>query len=103
MRIAEVIGSVVLSRPHPGFVGATLKVAVPYGLDQLTGKSPAGEEFLVVWDELGASVGSRIAVSEGPEAARPFRPEIKAVDAYNAAILDTIDIQVPEETTKEDN
>ena len=39
---------------------------------------------LVVWDELGAGNGSLIALSEGAEAAQPFRPDIKPVDAYNA-------------------
>jgi len=48
---------------------------------------------VVVWDELGASVGSIIAVADGGEAAQPFRPELKPVDAYNSAILDEINIQ----------
>ena len=43
-------------------------------------------------DELGAGVGSLIAVSEGAEASAPFHPEVKPIDAYNAAILDTIQI-----------
>ena len=44
-------------------------------------------------DQLGAGVGSRIAISEGREAAMPFYPEVKPVDAYNAAILDTLDYE----------
>ena len=47
---------------------------------------------MVVYDELGAGIGSLIAISEGREAAQPFRPELKPVDAYNAAILDSIDL-----------
>jgi ethanolamine utilization protein EutN len=43
-------------------------------------------------DELGAGVGSLIAISEGAEASAPFHPEVKPIDAYNAAILDTIQI-----------
>ena len=43
-----------------------------------------------MFDELGAGVGSRIAISEGREAAMPFHPEVKPIDAYNAAILDTL-------------
>jgi ethanolamine utilization protein EutN len=39
---------------------------------------------------LGAGVGNRIAFSEGREAAQPFHPDMKPIDAYNAAILDTI-------------
>ena len=45
------------------------------------------------WDELGAGVGDRISLSEGPEAAQPFRPELKPVDAYNSAILDHVDLR----------
>ena len=46
-----------------------------------------------MYDDSGAGVGSRIAVSEGGEAAQPFYPENKPIDAYNAAILDTINVQ----------
>jgi ethanolamine utilization protein EutN len=45
-----------------------------------------------VWDENGAGIGSLIAVSEGAEATQPFRPEMKAVDAYAAAIIDHVDM-----------
>ena len=45
-----------------------------------------------MYDELGTGLGSYIALSEGGEAAQPFRPELKPVDAYNAAIIDQIDI-----------
>jgi ethanolamine utilization protein EutN len=92
MRIAKVLGSVTLSRSHPSLMGATLKLATPYNNTELmSGSEPAGDT-LVVWDELGAGVGSQIAISEGGEAAQPFRPDIKPVDAYNAAILDQINI-----------
>ena len=91
MRIGEVIGTVTLGRAHPSLAGATLRLAVPLALAELTGgEAPAGEA-LVVYDELGAGIGSRIALSEGREAAMPFYPEIKPVDAYNAAILDSLD------------
>ncbi len=96
MRIAEVIGTVVLGRCHPSFQGATLKAVVPLSLDNLTGKTPPGDELVVAWDELGAGIGSRIALAEGPDAAMPFRPNVKPVNAYNAAILDQIDLRVPE-------
>jgi ethanolamine utilization protein EutN len=49
--------------------------------------------MLVVWDELGAGNGGLIAVSEGREAAEPFMPQIKPVDAYNAALIDSIDLK----------
>ena len=62
--------------------------------DLASDQPPRGEE-LVVYDELGAGVGSRIAFSEGGEAAQPFLPADKPVDAYNAAILDDIQLRIP--------
>jgi ethanolamine utilization protein EutN len=92
MRIAKVIGTVTLNRPHATFATARLKVAIPLSFGELTeGTDPAGES-LVVYDELGAGEGSLIAISEGREAAQPFHPDVKPVDAYNAAILDQIQI-----------
>ncbi len=92
MRIATTIGTVTLNRCLPSFVGARLKLAIPLSLANLRGEKPAAAEPLVVWDDLGAGIGSLIAVSEGAEAAQPFRPENKPVDAYNAALLDSVDI-----------
>jgi ethanolamine utilization protein EutN len=92
MRIAEVIGTVTLCQSLPSFRGARLKLAVPLSLDNLQGHTEADAEPVVVWDELGAGVGDKIAMIEGPEGAQAFRPEIKPVDAYNSAILDHIDI-----------
>ncbi|MFH1266152.1 MAG: EutN/CcmL family microcompartment protein [Planctomycetota bacterium] len=95
MRIGEVIGTVTLNRSHPSLTGARLKLVVPLGLADLL--SPGGEpaEDLVVYDDLGAGLGSRIAFSEGAEAAQPFYPEMKPVDAYDAAILDTLSVEAP--------
>jgi ethanolamine utilization protein EutN len=76
---------------------ATWKLVVPLGWDNLLGKSDEPVEEVVVFDELGAGLGSRIALSEGREAAMPFYPEVKPIDAYNAAILDTFRLEVPEE------
>lgn len=95
MRIAEVIGTVTLNRCHPSFVGARLRLAVPLSLANLADDAPLTVEELVVWDQLGAGIGSRVALSEGAEAAQPFRPELKPVDAFAAAILDQIDIRLP--------
>jgi len=92
MRIAEVIGTVTLNRSHPELAGAAFKLVVPLSLDELMGKSPPAADEMVVLDELGAGVGSRIAMSEGREAAQPFYPKDKVIDAYNAAILDTIHV-----------
>jgi len=92
MRIAEVVGTVTLNRSHPALAGATFKLVVPLSLDELRCKTPPAADEIVVFDELGAGVGSRIAMSEGREAAQPFYPKDKVIDAYNAAILDTIHI-----------
>jgi microcompartment protein CcmK/EutM len=92
MRIAEVIGTVTLSRAHPSLTSLPLRLAVPLTLADLAGDATPMGESLVVVDELGAGVGSRIALSEGGEAAQPFRPADKPIDAYNAAILDTIQL-----------
>lgn len=94
MRIAEIVGKVTLSRVHPSLQGAQLKLAVPLTLEHLRGEGDFLEdEFLVVYDSFSAGVGERIALSEGGEAAQPFYPELKPVDAYNAAILDTVHLR----------
>lgn len=101
MRIAQIIGTVTLSRWHPSLATASYRLAVPLTLAGLTADgsqalpSPPGDtEELVVYDDLGAGFGSRIALSEGGEAAQPFADD-KPIDAYNAAILDTIHIRLP--------
>lgn len=93
MRIAQVIGNLTLNRCHPSFERATLKLAVPLSLDDVVSDDEPQGDFEVIWDDLGADVGSRIAMAEGPEAANPFRPEIKPVSASNAAILDQLDVE----------
>lgn len=96
MRVAKVIGTVTLNRSHPTMVGARLKLAVPMSLANLLGEKPPTADSLVVWDDLGAGIDSLIALSEGGEAAQPFRPHDKPVDAYNAAILDHVEVRPPE-------
>ncbi len=93
MRIAKVIGNVTLSRSLPSFKGAILPMVVPQNSANLIGEGGQEAEPIVVYDELCAGPQSLIALSEGGEAAQPFRPEIKPVDAYNAAILDHVEIQ----------
>ncbi len=95
MRIAQVIGTVTLSRCLPSFRCASLRLVQPMSLDNLRGQ-PCTADEIVVWDDLGAGQGGQIAVSEGAEAAQPFRPELKPVDAYNAAILDCVNMDGPD-------
>lgn len=95
MRIGKVIGTVTLSRWHASMQAARYRVAVPLSLANLTGESDEFAEEFVVYDELGAGEDALIAISEGGEAAQPFRPADKPVDAYNAAILDNVSVQDP--------
>lgn len=92
MRMAKVIGTVTLNQSIGEFEAATLKAVVPLDLDDLLQQDTESTDFLVLWDELGTRNGDVVALSEGGEAAQPFRPERKPVDAYNAAILDDIDL-----------
>ena len=100
MRVAKVIGTVTLNKHHPTFTGATLKMVVPLSLDELLTGAEPGPEFVVAWDQLGAGIGDTIALAEGPEASMPFRPEIKPVGAYNAAILDHLAVDGTERISK---
>jgi ethanolamine utilization protein EutN len=94
MRIAEVIGTVTLSRVHPSLAGIRWIIGVPFSLKGLKDGRPDGEDTVMV-DVLGAGNGSRIGFSEGGEAAQPFHPERKAVDAYCACILDQVTVSHP--------
>jgi len=89
VRIAEIIGTVTLSRAHPSLKGGRWLIGVPYSLEGLKGGKADGED-LVLYDDLGAGLGSVIGVSESGEAAAPFLPEKKPVDAYCACLLDQI-------------
>lgn len=92
MRIAEIIGTVTLSRVHPSLIGARWVIGVPLSLKALrTGNRGDGED-LVIFDPLGAGSHSLIGFSEGGEAAAPFHPEKKPVDAYGACILDQVNL-----------
>jgi len=92
MRIAKVVGTVTLNRCHPSFNGARLRLVVPLSLAELRGEQQPQADEMVAWDDNGAGLGSLVAISEGAEASQPFRPELKPVDAYAAAILDHVDL-----------
>jgi ethanolamine utilization protein EutN len=92
MRIAKVVGTVTLSRCHPSFHGSRLRLVVPLSLAELKGEQTPQADEIVVWDENGAGLGNLVAISEGAEAAQPFKPNLKPVDAYAAAILDEINL-----------
>lgn len=98
MRIAQVIGRCTLSVSHPSLRGAKWVIGVPLtqeGIQNvMAGKSnDAGRnEPFVIYDDLGASRGDLIGISEGAEAAAPFAPNLKPIDAYAAAILDRVQV-----------
>jgi ethanolamine utilization protein EutN len=95
MRIAEVIGTVTLSRMHPSVSGFRWVIGVPFSLKALQNDGAPDGEDLVLYDDLGAGSGCRIGFSEGGEAAAPFHPEKKPVDAYCACILDQVSVRQP--------
>ena len=91
MRLGKTIGTVTLVQPHATMRGGVLRLVVPLATaDLAAGDGPA--EPLVAWDDLGAGDGQLVAFSEGGEAAQPFRPLDKPVDAYIAALIDHLDI-----------
>lgn len=92
MRIAEVIGTVTLSRAHPTLSGFRFVLAVPHTRKSLLANKKSDAEELVIYDDLGAGDGSRIAFSESGEAAAPFYPEKKPIDAYCAVLIDDLNL-----------
>lgn len=99
MRLARTIGTVTLVEPHDSIRGGALRLLVPLGPGDLaTGDGPA--EPLVAWDDLGAGDGQLVAFSEGGEAAQPFRPADRPVDAYVAALIDRLDVAGTTGTTR---
>jgi ethanolamine utilization protein EutN len=92
MRIADVIGTVTLSRCHPSLQACRWIIGVPFSLNAMRHGLAADGEDVVIFDDLGAGTGHRIGFSEGGEAAVPFLPEKKPVDAYCACLLDSVTI-----------
>jgi microcompartment protein CcmK/EutM len=99
MRLARTIGTVTLVEPHASMRGGALRLLVPLGPADLAAGDGAAEP-LVAWDDLGAGDGQLVAFSEGGEAAQPFRPADKPVDAYVAALIDRLDIAGTTGTTR---
>jgi ethanolamine utilization protein EutN len=95
MTICRVIGNVTLAKSHPSLQGAVWRICVPMTSSELAGAAAAGQEPFVTYDELGAGLGALVAVSDGAEASAPFYPDQKPIDAYNAAILDAVEVAAP--------
>ena len=91
MRLGRTIGTVTLVEPHPAVRGGVFRVGVPLGPGDLAAGAGSGEP-LVAWDDLGAGDGQLVAFSEGGEAAQPFRPADRPIDAFVAALVDQLDL-----------
>jgi carbon dioxide concentrating mechanism protein CcmL len=98
MRIGKVVGTVTLSRLHPSLSNHRLRIVIPLDLSQLMIGDAVDpwandhDEQVVAWDHCAAGIGDRVALAEGPEAAQPFLPEQKPIDAGIAALLDAVEI-----------
>ncbi|WP_419193693.1 EutN/CcmL family microcompartment protein [Kolteria novifilia] len=88
----EVVGKVSFSKTHPSLKGKRWVLATPLNLAALAEKEEPKADQLVVIDELGSQRGDVIAVSEGGEAAFPYYPNYKPVDAYAACLIERIDL-----------
>jgi ethanolamine utilization protein EutN len=97
MRIAEVIGTVTLSRAHQTLTGARWLIAIPCSLKALASEQRGDGEDLVVYDNLGAGSGCLIGIAEGAEAAAPFHPNKTPVDAFCGSILDRVVVSATHE------
>lgn len=92
MRLGHVIGRVTLSKQDPAYHGGRFLLVQPFAKDQFAGAPMvplAPGSSLVVYDNLGAGVGHIIGFTEGSEASVPFANPTP-VDAFNAAIVDTL-------------
>ncbi|QQE11933.1 carbon dioxide concentrating mechanism protein CcmL [Planctomycetota bacterium] len=98
MRIGRVIGNCVLSRKESNIVAGSFLIVDVFDKQALSNyennaprKIPM-QDTLVVYDELGAGIGSIISISEGAEATMPFYPKRVPIDAYASAILDQLEL-----------
>jgi carbon dioxide concentrating mechanism protein CcmL len=94
MRLGTVIGRVTLSATVPALRGARWLIVSPFTREhfQRGTETPPGmskDPSLVVYDDLGGSVGQTIGFVEGREAACPFAGPAP-IDAINAALVDEI-------------
>lgn len=91
MKLARVIGRVVLSAKDPNLGYGRLVVASPLDRANYADKSDVSlskTQFnLIIYDTIGATVGDVIGYVEGAEAMAAFDRPIP-VDAYNVGIVD---------------
>lgn len=92
MKVASVLGTVTLVKKHPALQRCSLRLVRSLSLEEITDPDQASGEEWVAVDPLGAGPGQIVALSEGREAAQPYAPEVKPIDAYIAALLDHIQV-----------
>ena len=87
MRLARVIGDVVVTRKDDALVGIKLLVVQPLTPE----REPVGGTLVAV-DSVGAGVGEVVFFVRGKEAAFPFYPVRPPVDAGIVGIVDHWDL-----------
>jgi microcompartment protein CcmK/EutM len=93
MKLARTIGSITLAQAHPAMRQAKLRlVEVVDSIDRID-TEPLGGDTIAAWDLCGSGIGDLVALAEGPEAAQPFKPEVKPLDASIVALLDHVDLE----------
>ena len=100
MRIARVIGKVVLDARVSNLVSGSLLLCEPLDAAGLANWRDAAstprvvkeEESLVMVDVLGAQPGDLVSFSESGEACAPFKPLDVPINAVTTAILDHISL-----------
>lgn len=97
MRIGHIIGRLTLSHSEESYAGGRFFLVLPATREQLERDTleplPKGDS-VVVYDDLGATIGDRIAFSEGGEACQAFQKDTP-IDAYNCMILDNLHYAPP--------
>jgi microcompartment protein CcmK/EutM len=91
MRIAKVIGKVVLNRWIDELQPGTYLIVRPQTRAALAGGPDDHEDTIVAWDNLGAREGDLVGLVEGREATAPFYPAKVPYSAYCACIIDRVD------------
>ena len=95
MRFGRVIGKVVLSHNDSRLRNARWLVVSPMNHHEFSKHQElivSPEASMIVYDELGATEGDIIGITEGGEAMLPFDVPIP-VDAYNTTIIDQVNYQ----------
>lgn len=97
MKIGQVVGRVTLSHSIDAYRGGRFFLVIPASRSHLESDDaeafPLGDSA-IVYDDLGADLGDRIAFSEGGEACMAFCDDTP-VDAYNCMILDKLNYAPP--------